>query len=202
MFIVAILSLMFAVIRGDALFAPVHFLVLLYTEIMIHEFLFRAVITVGDVSINYIDDEEWINLKSKTMMYHIIYTIAVPTFICLFNLFPGGSYYLSVENVKLQKESGIPELNSFIFVFVLLARMFSVLSFRTKDTSSWKIVSQRYEVILIVGFIGGVISVSCFFLPLGTFFQIKPLTIFQAITYFPTHTYDSLPVTLLPKHFT
>lgn len=135
--IMALLSLLFAIVRGDTLFQPVHYLIMLTLETVLAEYLFKTIIDSDEIPNEQVEEEgmsKGYSLDEKTrneMRYHIAYTVLIPIFIFLFNFMPSeAGYYYNPKQLEYRVENTIPQLQSFIFIFVLVSRMCAILSFR------------------------------------------------------------------------
>jgi P-type Ca2+ transporter type 2C len=155
------LNFVFGLVRGDILFEPVHFLILLVIELVVSEFLFKSIVGL-DENGGQIENDNMIRAQHqsplesledthstiktysldeksrKIMRYHIMYTIIVPSSVVLFNLMPSpNGYYLSSEGLLARLTTGIPSLNSFLFLFFLISRLWSILNLRCHSPSTY-----------------------------------------------------------------
>jgi hypothetical protein len=153
---VTLLSLIFAVFRGDTLFEPVHFLIFLCIEIGISEFLYSTIVDSEEVANEQIDSDDLMKGYSldeksrKTMRYQTIYSVLVPSILFIFNLLPSeGTYFYNSEALQARVLSGVPEQNTFIFIFLLVSRLCCLLNFRCKNVATWASVIQKREFIVI-----------------------------------------------------
>ncbi|CAI2381776.1 unnamed protein product [Moneuplotes crassus] len=183
-----ILSLVFAICKGDTLFEPVHYMILLALEIGISEFLFTTIVESEEIANEQIDSEDLIKGYSldeksrKTMMYHIFYTVLVPIAVLVFNILSKGeSYYIDKQVIDSRLQNGIPELNSFIFIFILISRLCCLLNFRCKSVQSWLAVIQRKEFLVIFFSILLVIFSPYFSIYAGYFLQVAPISLFMLL---------------------
>jgi magnesium-transporting ATPase (P-type) len=126
---IAVLSLLFAFLRGDALFEPIHFLILLALEVVVGEFLFNTIKESDEVTFEQTEQDEFkgysLDEKSrKVMIYNICYSVIIPTFVFAFDFIPNEyGYFLNEEGIKHRYENGVPQINSFVFTFLLISRV-------------------------------------------------------------------------------
>jgi len=182
------LSLIFAVAKGDTLFEPVHFIIMLIIEMLVHEFLFKTIVDTDNVYGEQTDSDDMIKGYSldeksrKIMRYHIIYTVAVPSSVFIFNLIPSGfNYYMTSESLADRVENGIPSLNSFLFIFLIISRVCSVLNLRCKNVSSWISVAKKPQFLVLLSIISMVIILPYVITPVGAIVQVRPLSIFRLL---------------------
>ena len=180
----AILSFIFAIFKGDTLFEPIHYLILLGMETGISEFLFSTIVDSEEVANEQMDEDDLIKGYSldeksrKTMRYQIIYTVAVPSIIFILNLYSSeAGYFINSQIVEERANKGIPELNSFIFIFLVISRICCLLNFRCKNIQSWVAVIQKKEFLMIFSTVIGIILLPYLNENIGYFLQITPLNI-------------------------
>ena len=152
---VTILSLIFALFKANALFDPTHLLILLVLELAIGKFLFKTIKDNEDFSFEKTDSEETgysLDEKSrKIMIYHIWYSIFVPSIIFVFDMIPSeNGYSLQSEDIKNRIANGLPRIHTFIFIFLIISRVCSALNFRCKTLPAWLKVIKEIDFWILV----------------------------------------------------
>mmetsp|Transcript_22092 Transcript_22092/g.25393 ORF Transcript_22092/g.25393 Transcript_22092/m.25393 type:complete len:109 (+) Transcript_22092:121-447(+) len=106
-------------------------------EILVGEFLFKTIIDTDETQNEQGSNEELLKGYSldersrKMLVHHICYTIIIPSIVFIFNMVPNNfGYYFSGEGVLDRVENGLPQINNFIVVFILISRICSALNLR------------------------------------------------------------------------
>ena len=148
---------MFAIFRGDVLFEPIHLLILLFLEILVGEFLFKTIIDSDEnIEEQEPSDESLkgysLDEKSKRVLkHHISYTVVIPAIVFIFNLVPTNyGYFMNAEGVLERVENGIPQINNFIIVFILISRVCSALNLRCKNLNLWIKAAKIPQFVIMV----------------------------------------------------
>mmetsp|Transcript_5839 Transcript_5839/g.5007 ORF Transcript_5839/g.5007 Transcript_5839/m.5007 type:complete len:163 (+) Transcript_5839:2212-2700(+) len=112
------------------------------------------------------------------MRYQILYTVVVPSLILVMEYFTSNAhFYICAETIKSRTTLGLPELNSFIFIFILISRIGLLLNFRCKNAAAWGTVLKKKEFFVIFCFVMGLIILPYLNCNIGHFLQITPLSI-------------------------
>lgn len=118
----------------------------------------------------------------KTMRYNIIYTVTVPSLIFILNLFPNTpSYYFSTSTLQTRLDS-LPPTNSFIFLFLLLSRIFSTLNLSPSSAFSSSLTGPYLLLLLPPLSLLVLTQILSHSLPLfSQLFQVSPLSLGQLV---------------------
>ena len=136
-------------------------MILLFVEILVGEFLFKTIIGSDENIEEYDSSDESLkgyslDEKSKRILrHHINYSIVIPAIVFIFNLVPTDyGYYFNSEGLIGRVDNGIPQINNFIIVFILISRVCSALNLRCKSLNLWlKAVKMPQFIIMIISVI-------------------------------------------------